>query len=118
MRLLKVESSGVLRLVSVSDSKTVSYAILSHTWALNESEVTFDDIENGSALTKNGYYKLRFCAEQAKKDGLGYFWVDTCCIRKSDSAELAEAITSMFRWYQDAARCYVLLSEVPSRKRD
>jgi hypothetical protein len=56
--------------------------------------------------------KLHFCAHQAAKDGLHYFWVDTCCIDKSSSAELTEAINSMFAWYRDAARCYVYLSDV------
>lgn len=118
MRLLQTDSNGVLRLVSVSDSRATSYAILSHTWAQDDSEVTFEDIEDGTAPEKAGYYKLRFCAEQAKRDGLEYFWVDTCCIKKSDLAELAEAITSMFRWYSHAKKCYVLLSDVSSRKRD
>jgi hypothetical protein len=48
---------------------------------------------------------------------LKYFWVDTCCIDKSSSAELSEAINSMFRWYQKATRCYVYLSDVSIRKR-
>ncbi len=43
---------------------------------------------------------------------LKYFWIDTCCIDKSSSAELQEAITSMFRWYHNATRCYVYLSDV------
>ena len=46
-----------------------------------------------------------------------YFWVDTCCIDKSNSVELQEAINSMFRWYQNAAKCYVYLSDVSTRKR-
>ncbi|KAI0163887.1 hypothetical protein GGR57DRAFT_497969 [Xylariaceae sp. FL1272] len=43
-----------------------------------------------------GYDKIRFCGEQAGRDGLTYFWVDTCCIDKSSSAELTESINSMF----------------------
>jgi hypothetical protein len=35
--------------------------------------------------------------------------VDTCCIDKSSSAELSEAINSMFAWYRDSAMCYVYL---------
>jgi hypothetical protein len=64
-----------------------------------------------------GYRKIQFCGEQARLDGLPYFWVDTCCIDKSSSAELQEAINSMFRWYQNAAKCYVYLSDVSTRKR-
>ena len=37
-----------------------------------------------------------------------------CCIDKTSSAELSEAINSMFRWYQNAAVCYAFLSDVPS----
>ena len=39
---------------------------------------------------KAGYRKIRFCGEQANRDGIQYFWVDSCCIDKSSSAELAE----------------------------
>ena len=36
-----------------------------------------------------------------------------CCIDKTSSAELSEAINSMFSWYQNAAICYAYLSDVP-----
>ncbi|KAN0080705.1 hypothetical protein V8E54_003909, partial [Elaphomyces granulatus] len=49
-----------------------------------------------------GYDKIRFCGEQARRDGWQYFWIDTCCIDKSSSTELQEAINSMFQWYRDA----------------
>lgn len=42
-------------------------------------------------------------------------WIDTCCIDKSSSAELSEAINSMFRWYQDARICYVYLPDVRNK---
>jgi hypothetical protein len=45
-------------------------------------------------------------------------WVDTCCIDKSSSAELQEAITSMFDWYRNAVRCYVYLSDVTATQVD
>jgi len=63
-------------------------------------------------MKKAGYEKIQFCGEQARRDGLQYFWVDTCCINKSSSAELTEAINSMFRWYREATKCYVYLSDV------
>jgi hypothetical protein len=68
---------------------------------------------DGIGKNKAGYEKIRFCGEQARHDGLHNFWVDTCCIDKSNNNELAEAINSMFRWYRDAAKCYVFLSDVP-----
>jgi hypothetical protein len=97
--------------------KSPPYAILSHTWKEGQ-EVTFADLKeldkavDVDAQNKEGYHKLRFCAKQAKRDGLDYFWVDTCCIDKSNSSELQEAINSMFRWYQNATKCYVYLSDV------
>ena len=35
-----------------------------------------------------------------------------CCIDKSNSSELQKAINSVFQWYQNAAKCYVYLSDV------
>jgi hypothetical protein len=66
----------------------------------------------GNGRSKTGFDKIRFCGEQARRDGLQYFWVDTCCIDKSNAVELQEAINSMFRWYRNAAKCYVYLSDV------
>ena len=40
------------------------------------------------------------------------------CIDKSSSAELTEAMNSMFRWYCEAAKCYVYLSDVSIRNSD
>ncbi|KXJ85015.1 hypothetical protein Micbo1qcDRAFT_128712, partial [Microdochium bolleyi] len=56
--------------------------------------------------------QIQFCADQAKRHGLQHFWVDTCCIDKSDAIELQTAINSMFRWYRSAKRCYIFLSDV------
>jgi hypothetical protein len=67
---------------------------------------------DGTGMSKLGYHKIRFCGEQARRDGLQYFWIDTCCIDKSSSTELQEAINSMFRWYGNAAKCYVYLVDV------
>jgi hypothetical protein len=110
MRLLHYNNDGEYSLTQFFDD-IPRYAILSHTWG--PEEVTFKDMKKGNGTTKAGFDKIRFCGEQARYDGLQYFWVDTCCIDKSSSAELAEAINSMFRWYRDAAKCYVFLSDVP-----
>ncbi|PQE21863.1 hypothetical protein CJF31_00007706 [Rutstroemia sp. NJR-2017a BVV2] len=75
-------------------------------------EVTYHDLISGAGKSKSGYEKIKFCGEQAAKDGLRYFWVDTCCIDKSDPAELSNAINSMFRWYRNAKKCYVYLTDV------
>lgn len=47
--------------------------------------------------------------------GYEYVWIDTCCIDKTSSAELSEAINSMFAWYQEAKVCYAYLFDVPDR---
>jgi hypothetical protein len=91
------------------------YAILSHTWT-NGAEVTYDELVTGARKDKASYAKIRFCGERAAHDGLQYFWVDTCCIDKSSSAELTEALNCMFRWYQSSAKCYVYLSDVSSSR--
>jgi Heterokaryon incompatibility protein (HET) len=114
MRLLEDDGHGNLSLVEKHDNNIPLYAILSHTWGADGDEVTFRDLREGTARNKAGYEKIEFCRAQAASDGLQYFWVDTCCIDKSSSAELTEAINSMFRWYQNATRCYVYLSDVPT----
>jgi hypothetical protein len=112
MRLLKYGENGGLTITSFEDNALPRYAILSHTWGADTEEVTFADLAKGDGNHKPGQAKIRFCGEQAQRDGLQYFWVDTCCIDKSDKAELSHAIQSMFRWYQNATKCYVYLSDV------
>ncbi|XP_014553192.1 hypothetical protein COCVIDRAFT_29563, partial [Bipolaris victoriae FI3] len=117
MRLLQYSESGELSIHSFDDGDIPPYAILSHTWGADGDEVTFADLQAGGGKTKPGYKKIVFCGEQARRDSLQYFWIDTCCIDKANKAELAFSIRSMFRWYRDAARCYVYLSDVWKRKR-
>ena|ERR1700761_419591 len=114
MRLL---NSHTLKLeIFEDDRQTPPYAILSHTWG--NDEVTFEDMQTGRENHESqGYWKISQCANQARKDGHNYIWVDTCmwkinrtdcvfvnhhlsdlgCIQKTSSAELSEAINSMFR---------------------
>ena len=112
MRLLKLKANGEFSLTNDIVGDVPRYAILSHTWGADNEEVTFKDLEEGTGERKAGYNKIRFCGKQASNDGLEYFWVDTCCINKPNHTELSEAITSMFRWYRDATKCYVYLSDV------
>jgi Heterokaryon incompatibility protein (HET) len=114
MRLLRFDSAGQFSLAEdVGHDRLPEYAILSHTWGTEE--VTFGDMIDGTGKSKAGYDKIRFCAQQAAIDGLQYCWVDTCCIDKSSSDELHEAINLMFRWYKNAVKCYVYLSDVSTR---
>jgi hypothetical protein len=118
MHLLKLNSDGSFSLETFSGATIPPYAILSHTWGKQDDEITFKDLVDDTGRNKRGYQKLQFCGNQAKADDLHYFWVDTCCIDKSNNNELTRAINSMFRWYQDAARCYVYLSDVSVRTQD
>jgi hypothetical protein len=118
MHLLKFNGDGNPSLTKFISGKIPSYAILSHTWEADNQEVTFKDLADGVGTSKVGYRKIQFCGEQAHKDDLEYFWVDSCCIDKSSSAELSEAINSMFHWYRNAAKCYVYLSDISTAKRD
>ncbi|OAL43692.1 HET-domain-containing protein [Pyrenochaeta sp. DS3sAY3a] len=112
MRLLKIEASGDFSLVELNSDKMQPYAILSHVWGEKGQEVTFRDLVDKAGKQKAGYQKIELCAKQAQKDGLEYFWIDTCCIDKSSSAELSEAINSMYSWYEEAMTCYAYLSDV------
>lgn len=112
MRLLQLEHNGEFSLTEYVGKDVPPYAILSHTWGSDDEEVTFRDLREGTGQNKPGYIKLTFCAKRAAHDGLQFFWVDTCCIDKSSSAELSEAINSMFQWYYLADKCYVYLSDV------
>jgi hypothetical protein len=108
MRLLEIQHDGTIALTEdlMGAGNVPAYAILSHTW-LPGQEVTFHEFNRGLGRDKAGFDKIRFCAQQAQRDSLRYFWVDTCCINKADPVELQHAISSMFRWYQEATRCYV-----------
>ncbi|PQE33832.1 hypothetical protein CJF32_00010815 [Rutstroemia sp. NJR-2017a WRK4] len=119
MRLLSRSKNGKWLIQKFSPAAVPFYAVLSHTWDHDDAEVTFEDIEDGTRdfddRSKPGFDKLRFCCEKAEHDGLRYFWIDTCCIKKSDSVELQRSLNSMFYWYRRAVRCYVLLSDVSVR---
>ncbi|KAL2677356.1 hypothetical protein Neosp_011125 [[Neocosmospora] mangrovei] len=91
------------------DETRVSYAILSHRW--EDDEVLLQDIMQGTAPSKKGWQKVEDFCRIAQKEGFRYVWIDTCCIDKSSSAELSEAINSMYRWYQNADTCFAYLND-------
>ena len=109
MRLLNTDN---LELKEFRDEEVPRYAILSHMW--DEEEVTFQYME-GTRAANEGYEKIKSCCSVARDNGLKYVWIDTCCIDKTSSAELSEAINSMYRWYQEADVCYAYLADVPSK---
>ncbi|KAI8945693.1 heterokaryon incompatibility protein-domain-containing protein [Xylaria longipes] len=119
MRLLNVHT----RQLATFYNNVPRYAILSHTW--DEFEITLqrlqkingnipatatemDELQNSEAFSK-----ITECCNRAIEDDLQWVWVDTCCIDKTDSVELSEAINSMFKWYQESRVCYAFLIDVP-----
>lgn len=92
------------------------YAILSHTWT--EEEVSFQEFtcQNNDTTKKRGFARIAQTCKIARQNHLRYVWVDTCCIDKTSSAELAHAINSMFQWYKNASVCYAYLSDLPQRE--
>jgi hypothetical protein len=113
MRLLNAKTLQ-LKEFTCPEADIPPYAILSHTWSTtSEDEISLQDIRSSRAARKAGYAKIKNSCKETAKGGLEYVWVDTCCIDKSSSAELSEAINSMFRWYKNAAICFVYLTDVP-----
>jgi hypothetical protein len=107
MRLINVNT---FELKEFFGADAPHYAILSHRW--EKEEVTFQDLLSGRGKTMLGWKKIEGCCQKASRDQLEWAWVDSRRIDKTSSAELSEAINSMFRWYRDAEVCYVYLSDV------
>ncbi|KAJ8131242.1 hypothetical protein O1611_g2384 [Lasiodiplodia mahajangana] len=119
MRLLNAESQELKTFYG----QVPEYAILSHTWG--RDEITLRDLgEINSYYPKNplevdylrstqSFMKITQCCKQAIKDNLQWVWIDTCCIDKTDSVELSEAINSMYQWYEESQVCYAFLADVP-----
>ncbi|KAF4417017.1 Vegetative incompatibility HET-E-1, partial [Fusarium acutatum] len=114
MRLINTKTLG---LHEFFNGNTPPYAILSHAWG--DQEVTFRDWQNRQQVTqKHGYSKILQACNQALNQKLEWLWVDTNCIDKSSSAELSEAINSMFAYYQRSEVCYAYLADVPTANQD
>lgn len=114
-------NTTTFELVDTSDpafQASPKYAILSHRWAAQES--TFQDYDPATIRAPDAKtrcyspqaWKIRGACAQARADNLNWLWIDTCCINKESSAELSEAINSMFRWYRNSFVCYVYLNDV------
>lgn len=108
------------------------YAILSHRWI--GQEIVFQDFESvpkaqlrslppANPVPKTAVgavsqdstasvYKIAGACAKARGAGIRHLWIDTVCINKFDSRELSSAINSMFKWYSNAAICYVYLYDV------
>ncbi|KAI5998281.1 heterokaryon incompatibility protein-domain-containing protein [Pisolithus albus] len=108
-------------LQETDDEFDESYAIVSHRWGPDRTEVSYKQItglmkmeeqEREQVRQRDGYHKIIRSCEQAREDGYQWLWIDTCCIDKRSSTELSEAINSMYRWYRDAGVCYAYLNDV------
>ncbi|KAG8529587.1 uncharacterized protein KY384_006224 [Bacidia gigantensis] len=100
-----------LKLFEFTERDIPHYAILSHTW--ESGETSYQDFERHGADNDIVISsKILRCCSLAASEGWQYVWVDTCCIDKSSSAELTEAINSMFKWYQKAEVCYAHLADI------
>ncbi|KAI0702614.1 heterokaryon incompatibility protein-domain-containing protein [Earliella scabrosa] len=94
------------------------YAILSHVW--DQEDQSFQDLQRihaehgestdlvASAVSR----KIRAFCKVAEDHCYKWAWIDTCCIDKTSSAELSEAINSMFRYYSLSLVCYAYLADV------
>ncbi|KAI6004840.1 heterokaryon incompatibility protein-domain-containing protein [Pisolithus albus] len=140
MRLLDVEvvlngDKGIqqtrykLEVMKERDDTTTGYAIVSHRWGaeVNHKEMIglmkMEEEEREEVKQRDGYQKIIKSCEQAAMDGYKWLWIDTCCIDKRSSAELSEAINSMYRWYRNSQVCYAYLNDVgestfPAKKDD
>jgi hypothetical protein len=107
MRLLNTET---LKLSEFYEANTPKYAILSHTW--DGSETTLQDWEAGTRIDTPGHAKVLKFSEYTARRQYEWCWVDTICIDKKSSADLSEAINSMYAWYKEAGICIVYLSDV------
>ncbi|KAN0090411.1 Heterokaryon incompatibility protein (HET) domain containing protein [Hyaloscypha variabilis] len=117
MRLLNTES---LELRFFMPSTVPDYVILSHRWNTQTSEeCNFEDVTkiplldlNCPARKKQGFSKIEGACRLASEDGYSWIWIDSCCIDKSSSAELQEAINSMWNYYAESNICYVYMADV------
>jgi hypothetical protein len=117
MRLLDTKSLELSR--SFVPTEVPDYAIFSHRWS--NDEVIFSDISSSTINLHRdvqfrkpvSFAKIQGACRLARTDGYDWIWIDSCCIDKSSSAELQEAINSMWRYYAESNVCYVYLADVP-----
>ncbi|KAF1931939.1 HET-domain-containing protein [Didymella exigua CBS 183.55] len=117
MRVLRTDDLSFEEFPGLPDK---DYAILSHVWG--KHEISYQDVKvltQANSPGVAGKYaaraKLTGCRAQARKDGLKYLWIDTCCIDKHSHSEFSEAINSMFHWYKSSKICYVYLTDVSAK---
>ncbi|KAF7528769.1 hypothetical protein G7054_g10074 [Neopestalotiopsis clavispora] len=115
IRLVNVDT---LQLVEFTDLDIPPYAILSHRW-IRGQELTLTDLNRHPSESTNlfgrkraGALKSKGACIVARRHGLQWIWIDSCCIDKSNNTELSEAINSMYLWYKHAKVCFAYLFDV------
>ena len=103
-------NTSTFELCEFEGDETPDYAILSHRWG--HEEVSYQAMQDGSGRSLQGWAKIENVCRLANSQDLRFAWVDTCCIDKKSSAELSEAINSMWNWYRDSKVCVVYLADV------
>ncbi|KAG1877509.1 hypothetical protein F4604DRAFT_623931 [Suillus subluteus] len=90
------------------------YAMLSHKWASAKDEPQYWQIKGNiyEMDAPREICKLQQFCTTSKREGYRWAWSDTCCIDKTNNAELQESIISMFSWYKDSAITIVYLADV------
>lgn len=92
------------------------FVTLSHRWGNNEPLLR--EIKGPISVynmpATEGLAKLQSFCRAAEQHKYRWAWSDTCCIDKESSAELQEAIGSMFSWYRQSALTIAYLSDVPA----
>ncbi|OTA85988.1 hypothetical protein M434DRAFT_58797, partial [Hypoxylon sp. CO27-5] len=118
MRLLNTINGDMVEFFD--ESIPSKYAVLSHRWG--DDEVSYHDWLARSSRPelrdRHGFKKIQSCCEQARKEHIDWVWIDTCCIDKTSSQELSEAINSMFRWYRKSTICYAYLFDYEGSELD
>jgi len=103
---------STLELVTKHGDDTRPRAILSQTWCSDDQEITYQDLQHvlqshphvaelftHVVAQQPRFSKIENITRLAAAEHIAFIWADTCCIDKTSSAELSEAINSMFRWY-------------------
>ena len=109
---MKLINTFTYRLETRPQGSTAKYAILSHRWGELSQEVSFKEYLKELKIDTPGYKKIINFCNLAKRHGIEWAWIDTCCIDKRSSAELSESINSMYSFYEDAEVCYAFLHDV------
>ncbi|GAB1739822.1 hypothetical protein NU219Hw_g4757t1 [Hortaea werneckii] len=108
MRLINTETLEMHEFLPAYISQ---YAVLLHRW--QEEEVSFKQYSKRHKCSEiqqlKGFAKIEQFCRIAREREMQWAWIDTCCIDSRSSAELSEAINSMWQWYTDAAECYIYL---------